>query len=77
MTFELWRKARFKSWLNRRIPATHNLVLNRTNIFILPNSTGLCYITVTLAIYLLATNYESNLGLLLCYWLLAIFLVVL
>lgn len=72
-----WRQARLESFINKRIPASDSHTLDRKNIFILPNWSGLCYLAVCAAIYLLATNYESNLGLLLCYWLLGIFLVIL
>ncbi len=72
-----WRQLRFKHWLNQRIPAANSLSLNKRNIFIFPSWAGLAYLAVSLAIFILATNYESNLSLLLCYWLLALFLILL
>jgi uncharacterized protein (DUF58 family) len=49
--------------------------LNHHNIFILPAKFGLLFLALCVLLFLLGTNYQNNLMLLLCYFLLAIFLV--
>ena len=45
------------------------------SLFILPTRLGLCYLLVMLAIYLLGTNYQNNLVLLVAYALGSLFMV--
>jgi hypothetical protein len=62
-------------WLNKRIPAATQHHLNHQNIFIFPAKFGLLFLFLCLLLFLLGTNYQNNLMLLLCYFLLALFLV--
>lgn len=62
-------------WLNKRIPAATQHHLNHHNIFIFPAKFGLLFLSLCLLLFLLGTNYQNNLMLLLCYFLLALFLV--
>jgi hypothetical protein len=62
-------------WLNKRIPAATQHNLNHHNIFIFPAKFGLLFLLLCVLLFLLGTNYQNNLMLLLCYFLLAIFLV--
>ncbi len=62
-------------WLNKRIPAAMQHHLNHHNIFIFPAKFGLLFLSLCVLLFLLGTNYQNNLMLLLCYFLLAIFLV--
>ena len=62
-------------WLNKRIPAATQHQLNHHNIFIFPAKFGLLFLSLCLLLFLLGTNYQNNLMLLMCYFLLAIFLV--
>jgi uncharacterized protein (DUF58 family) len=62
-------------WLNKRIPEATQHHLNHRNIFILPAKFGLAFLFLCLLLFLLGTNYQNNLMLLLCYFLLALFLV--
>lgn len=62
-------------WLNQRIPAAAKHHLNHKNIFIFPAKFGLLFLLLCVLLFLLGTNYQNNLMLLLCYFLLAIFLV--
>jgi len=62
-------------WLNKRIPAASQHQLNHNNIFIFPAKFGLLFLSLCVLLFLLGTNYQNNLMLLLCYFLLAIFLV--
>lgn len=65
----------WNKWLNKRIPEATQHHLNHHNIFIFPAKFGLLFLSLCLLLFLLGTNYQNNLMLLLCYFLLAIFLV--
>lgn len=67
----------WNKWLNKRIPAATLHRLNHKNIFIFPAKFGLLFLCLCILLFLLGTNYQNNLMLLLCYFLLAIFLVTL
>lgn len=62
-------------WLDKRIPAANEFQLKHKYIFILPAKFGLLFLTLCALLFLLGTNYQNNLMLLLCYFLLALFLV--
>ncbi|MGJ8681404.1 DUF58 domain-containing protein [Paraglaciecola sp.] len=62
-------------WLNQRIPAALKYKLNHKNIFIFPSKFGALFLSLCMLLFLLGTNYQNNLMLLLCYFLLALFLV--
>ncbi|KXI29445.1 hypothetical protein AX660_11250 [Paraglaciecola hydrolytica] len=66
---------RINQWLDKRIPAANAFQLDHRNIFIFPAKFGLLYLMLCLLLFLLGTNYQNNLMLLLCYFLLALFLV--
>lgn len=65
---------RFERWLNKRMPANNKQQLTRNNIFILPSRFGLLYILLTLLIFILGTNYQNNIIILLSYLLGSLFL---
>jgi hypothetical protein len=65
----------WNKWLDKRIPAATQHHLNHHNIFIFPAKFGLLFLSLCVLLFLLGTNYQNNLMLLLCYFLLAIFLV--
>ena len=65
----------WNKWLNKRIPAAAQHHLNHHNIFIFPAKFGLLFLALCVLLFLLGTNYQNNLMLLLCYFLLAMFLV--
>ena len=66
---------RLNKWLDKRIPPASEFQLNHHNIFIFPAKFGLLYLMLCMLLFLLGTNYQNNLMLLLCYFLLALFLV--
>jgi uncharacterized protein (DUF58 family) len=70
----LWQR-RMAAWLEQRIPAAPRYTLNRHNLFIFPSQTGWVYIGITVAIFLLGSNYENNLVLALAYLLFSLFVV--
>ncbi|NTS75478.1 DUF58 domain-containing protein [Catenovulum sp. SM1970] len=72
-------KAQYKklhnAWLDKRIPAANQISFDLKNVFILPSRSGGAILAITFAIYILGTNYASNLVLLLTYWLAALMIV--
>lgn len=62
-------------WLNKRIPSARQHQLDHHNIFIFPAKFGLLFLFLCALLFLLGTNYQNNLMLLLCYFLLGMFLV--
>ncbi|MDM7861178.1 DUF58 domain-containing protein [Alteromonas sp. ASW11-36] len=69
-----WRK-RMDDWLNRRIPAAHKQQLDLRSIFILPSRFGWLYLLLCISLFVLGTNYQNNLMLILCFVMLAILLI--
>lgn len=65
---------RISRWLDKRQPAAANVTLTQRTIFILPTRFGCWFALLFILLYLLGTNYQNNLILLLCYLLLALFL---
>ncbi len=65
----------FLRWLGRRLPASSQIELAHRSLFILPSGFGLAYLCTTLALYILATNYENNLALFLTFAMLSLFVV--
>ncbi|MGL4251323.1 MAG: DUF58 domain-containing protein [Aeromonas sp.] len=61
-------------WLENRIPPARQVRLVTRSLFILPTRMGLLYLLVLLAIYLLGTNYQNNLVLLVAYSLASLFM---
>ena len=68
---------RLLKWLDRRVPASHEHHLNGNSIFILPSGFGWSFIILSLCLFLLGTNYQNNLMLLLSYLCLSIMLLTL
>ncbi len=64
-------------WLDKRIPpaSQHSLTLN--SIFVLPTGFGWSFIIMALCLFLLGTNYQNNLMVLLSYILLSVMLLTL
>lgn len=66
---EYWQR-----WLGKKLPASPVVELHRRNIFILPSTFGACYLLLCLVIFILGTNYQNNLVLLLSMLLFSIFM---
>ncbi len=67
-------QSRIDKWLDRRIPAQHQHQLGMTSIFIFPSRFGWLFLVLCLCLFLLGTNYQNNLMLILCYLMIALFL---
>ncbi|WP_416304994.1 DUF58 domain-containing protein [Neptunicella sp. SCSIO 80796] len=70
-----WYQQRFNRWLDRRIPASREFVLQQRNVFIFPSRFGFTYLLLCMGLFVLGSNYQNNLMVLLCYFLLALFLI--
>jgi len=70
-----WIDKRYQQWMAKNIPPTDTITLNRRNIFILPTSNGLMFLTATTAIFFAAINYEISLAYDLAYLIVSIFVV--
>jgi uncharacterized protein (DUF58 family) len=69
-------KTRMNVWLTKRIPASSHHKLSSRNIFIFPTPFGFAYLGFVLLLFLLATNYQNNLIMLLSYLLASFFITV-
>jgi len=65
---------RFNRWLKRRIPASATQQLSNRNIFILPSGFGFSYLTFVFILFLLGTNYQNNVIILLSYLFASVFI---
>ncbi len=68
---------RFNTWLARRIPQHSRQVINHRNIFIIPTRFGAGLMMFMLLLFLLGTNYQNNVIILISYLLVSLFIVIL
>jgi uncharacterized protein (DUF58 family) len=73
---KLFFRANFERWLARRIPKQTEHTLSNSNIFIYPTRFGLAYLCFVVLVFLLGTNYQNNIILLLSYLLASFFITV-
>jgi len=66
-------QARFDAWLQRRMPGARHHRLSNKNIFIFPTGFGFVYLFFVLLLFLLGTNYQNNVIILLSYLLASLF----
>ncbi len=67
-------KSRINSWLSKRVPGSYKHVLSSRNIFIMPTRFGFSYLLLVTLLFLLGTNYQNNIILLLSYLLASLFI---
>lgn len=65
---------RTERWLKKRIPAARQYQLDLRSIFIFPSKFGWLFLVLCLCLFILGTNYQNNLMRMLCYFLVAVFL---
>jgi len=65
---------RFDAWLKRRVPSRSHHQLSRKNIFIMPTKFGFAYLFFVFLLFLLATNYQNNIIMLMSYLLASFFI---
>ncbi|WP_051202060.1 DUF58 domain-containing protein [Ferrimonas senticii] len=68
-----WFAPVWQRWLANRLPAKRQQTLSHRSIFILPSGAGIAYLLMCLVLFLLGTNYQNNLILLLCFVLVSLF----
>lgn len=68
-----WQQ-RSERWLNKRIPPARQFSLDMRSVFIFPSKFGVMYIALCTILFVLGTNYQNNLIILLCYFLVAVFI---
>ena len=66
---------RFDKWLSKHIPKKSHQQLSRKNIFIFPSKFGLAFLSFILLLFILGTNYQNNIILLLSYLLVSFFVI--
>jgi len=67
---------RFDRWLSKRVPSHFQHKLSNRNIFIMPTRFGFAYLLFVVLLFLLGTNYQNNIILLLSYLLASLFITV-
>lgn len=67
----------FNNWLDKRQPKAREVTLSQKIIYILPSRFGLWFILLLILLYLLGTNYQNNLILLMSYMLVSVLLLAL
>lgn len=65
---------RFERFLQKRLPARSKQTLNNHNIFIFPSRFGFVYLAFVLLLFLLGTNYQNNIILILSFLLASFFI---
>ncbi len=70
-----WLRQRLLQWLARRQPAESPLKLQHKFLLVFPTPYGFAFVALLLLLYILGTNYQNNLVLLLSYLLLSLLLV--
>ena len=57
----VWRSARFRQWLDRRMPPSNAITLDQKKIFILPTREGLFFSLLIVFMVLAGINYQNSL----------------
>lgn len=68
-------RARFRKWVNRRIPPAREVTLDQRRIFIFPSKVGLFFGFCLLVMLMTAINFENNLSYALTFLLATLFVI--
>ena len=68
-------RARFRGWVNRRIPPAREVTLDQRRIFIFPSRVGFFFCGCLLVMLVAAINFENNLSYALTFWLATLFII--
>jgi uncharacterized protein (DUF58 family) len=74
--FKVLINTSFERWLSRRNPQQFEHQLSSRNIIIYPSRFGFAYLVFVVLLFLLATNYQNNIILLVSYLLVSLFITV-
>jgi uncharacterized protein (DUF58 family) len=69
-----WR-ARYRRWLDARVPKARSLVLGQRHIFIFPSRAGLWFLLALAVMLVAAINYQNNLAFALVFFLFSLLVV--
>lgn len=75
MGIKAFFQKRFQRWLERRLPPIREITLDQRKLFIFPSKQGGGFLLLLFLLWLIATNYESNLLFVVCYLLTSFFIV--
>lgn len=67
---------RYLNWIKRRAPQSDEILLEQRRIFIFPSRSALGFFALIALMLVAAINYQNNMIFVLCFWLLAVFVVV-
>lgn len=70
--YKIATKKKWQSWIERRIPASIEVVLSQKSIFIVPSKTGWMFSLLLVLLLVTAINYQNNLIFALTFWLFSI-----
>lgn len=68
-------RARWRRWLDRRIPVTRHAVLDQRRLFIFPTGMGFAYLLTALLLFIAGINYDNSLILNFSFFLGSLFIV--
>jgi len=69
-----WFMRQKSHWLDKRIPIAQAYTFDVNNTFIMPSIFGWSVIGISVCLFVLGTNYQNNIILLVCYFLIALLL---
>ena len=68
-------QARWRAWINRRIPPARQVTLDQRRIFIFPTRVGFLFLVTLLVMLVAAINYQNNMGFALTFLLANLFVI--
>lgn len=68
-------RSRFRTWVNRRIPASRAVTLDQKRIFIFPSKVGFFFALFLLLMLITAINYQNNMSYALTFLLATLFII--
>lgn len=68
-------RQRYRRWIDRRTQPVDACLLDYHRLYIFPSKAGFGFLALVAALWLLATNFENNLVFVLCFLLVALFVV--
>lgn len=63
------------TWVQRRLPAQHEVTLKQRRIFIVPSKTALTLLVLITLLFILGINFQNSLVYAVCFWLLALLVI--
>lgn len=70
-----WLRARWRRWLDRRIPLARHAVLDQRRLFIFPTGMGFAYLLTAFLLFIAGINYDNSLILNFSFFLGSLFIV--